>query len=269
MLVAYAALVLLTHRELLAISGPRLTLGGDAATSYWQDVAFAVESLRAGELPLWNPYERGGYPFAADPQPAIWSPLSWLVYLLGLLSGGHGVWLQELRQLAAPTLAAAGVHWFLRRRGLGHAAAGLAGTILVAGAFAQRTIMMATYWPWASLGLVLVGVDAVVERPSEARTRGLALALLLLATAGFPPTIFYALLIACPYALLRLARARRRRAALASMALAATIAGVAALAVAVPLAEQTALSWRAERGLDYALSNPARLADLATLLDPA
>ncbi|MEZ4385643.1 MAG: hypothetical protein R3A79_30270, partial [Nannocystaceae bacterium] len=37
----------------------------------------------------------------------------------------------------------------------------------------------------------------------------------------------------------------------------------------VPLAEQTALSWRAERGLDYALSNPARLADLATLLDPA
>ncbi|MCA9662132.1 MAG: hypothetical protein KC486_27590 [Myxococcales bacterium] len=269
MLVAYAALVLLTHHELLGVAGERLTLGGDARTSYWQDVAFAVESLRAGELPLWNPFERGGYPYAADPQPAVWSPLSWVVYLFGLVSGGHGIWLQELRQLAAPALAAAGFHWFLRRRGLGHAAAGLAGSILVAGAFAQRTITMATYWPWAFLGFVLVAVDAVVERPSEARTRRMALALLLLATAGFPPTIFYALLIACPYALLRLARAQRRRAVFASMAVAATIAGVAAVAIVVPLAEQTALSWRAERGLDYVLSNPAPLAHLATLLDPA
>ena len=269
--VAYAVLVLTTHGALVTDG---MTLGGDARTSYWQDVVFAVESLRAGEAPLWNPFERGGYPFSADPQPAIWSPLSWLVYLLGLASGDHGHWLQELRQLAAPVLAASGVHLFLRRRGLSHPAAGLAGTILVAGAFAQRTITMATYWPWAYLGFILAAIDATVERPGWSRGRWLALTLLLLVTSGFPPSIFYALLIAVPYALLRLAhplgstpRATRAK-ALLTMTGAAVVATLGALVVIVPLLEQTALSWRAERGLDYILSNPASFADLSTLLDP-
>lgn len=272
--VVYALLVLTTHGALLTED---VTLGGDARTSYWQDVVFAVESLRAGEAPLWNPFERGGYPFSADPQPAIWSPLSWLVYLLGLLSGDHGHWLQEVRQLAAPILAACGAHLFLRRRGLSHPAAGLAGTILVAGAFAQRTITMATYWPWAYLGFILAAIDATVERPGWGRGRWLALTLLLLVTSGFPPTIFYALLIVVPYALLRLLlapgpepgpQATARRRAFVSMTSAALVAGLGALVVIVPLLEQTALSWRAERGLDYILSNPASFADLWTLLDP-
>jgi len=267
--VAYAVLVLSTHSDLFA--APGRTLGGDARTSYWQDVVFAVESLRAGELPLWNPYERGGYPFSADPQTALWSPLSWLVYLLGLASGGHGHWLQELRQFAAPILAACGMHLFLRRRGLRHPAAGLAGTILVAGAFAQRTIMMATYWPWAYLGFVLAAVDALAPRPGWTRMRWLALTLLLLATSGFPPSIFYALLIAVPYALLRLITAddpHARRRTFLGMTGAAAIASVGALIIVLPLFEQTALSWRATRGLDYILSNPASFADLWTLLDP-
>ncbi len=277
--VVYALLVLTTHGALLTDG---VTLGGDARTSYWQDVVFATESLRAGEAPLWNPFERGGYPFSADPQPAIWSPLSWLVYLLGLASGGHGHWLQEIRQLAAPVLAACGVHLFLRRRGLSHPAAGLAGTILVAGAFAQRTITMATYWPWAYLGFILAAIDATALRPSWANGRWLALTLLLLVTSGFPPSIFYALLIAVPYALLRLSGAagrkpaegttqattKARAQALLAMTGAAVVASLGALVVIVPLLEQTALSWRAERGLDYILSNPASFADLWTLVDP-
>ena len=269
-LIAYAVLVLSTHRGLF---GPDdLTFGGDARSSYWQDVVFAVESLRDLEAPLWNPYERGGYPFSADPQPAIWAPLSWLCYLLGLLSGDHGHWLQELRQLAAPMLAAAGMHLFLRRRGLSHPAAALAGTILVSGAFAQRTITMATYWPWAYLGLVLAATDAILRRPDWTRARWLTLALLLLVTSGFPPSIFYALLIAIPYALLRIfvggVGVQDRRRALAAMTGAAVIASIGGLVVIWPLLEQTALSWRADRGLDYILSNPATLADVQTLLDP-
>ncbi len=268
--VAYAVLVLSTHRGLF---GPGdLTFGGDARSSYWQDVVFAVESLRDLEAPLWNPYERGGYPFSADPQPAIWAPLSWLCYLLGLLSGDHGHWLQELRQLAAPILAAAGMHLFLRRRGLSHPAAALAGTILASGAFAQRTITMATYWPWAYLGLVLAATDAILQRPDWTRARWLCLALLLLVTSGFPPSIFYALLIAVPYALLRIlvggVGVPDRRRALGAMTGAAAVASVGGLVVIWPLLEQTALSWRAHRGLDYMLSNPAKLADLQTLLDP-
>ncbi|HFE45291.1 MAG TPA: hypothetical protein ENJ18_07320 [Nannocystis exedens] len=270
LVVAYAILVLSTHRGLF---GPGdLTFGGDARSSYWQDLVFAVESLRDLQAPLWNPYERGGYPFSADPQAAIWAPLSWLCYLLGWLLGDHGHWLAELRQLAAPLLAAAGMHLFLRRRGLSHPAAALAGTILASGAFAQRTITMATYWPWAYLGLVLAATDAILQQPDWTRARWLALVLLLLCTSGFPPSIFYALLIAVPYALLRILvggeGVRDRWRALWAMTGAAAVASLGGLVVIWPLLEQTALSWRASRGLHYILSNPAKLADLQTLLDP-
>src|SRR3954469_21937586 len=35
--------------------------------------------VRAGELPLWNPWSDGGQPLLADPQSAIWYPLNWVL----------------------------------------------------------------------------------------------------------------------------------------------------------------------------------------------
>ncbi|OGP91872.1 MAG: hypothetical protein A2157_06335, partial [Deltaproteobacteria bacterium RBG_16_47_11] len=43
---------------------------------------FWVESIRHGDLPLWNPYQFSGHPFFANPQHAILYPLNGLFFLL-------------------------------------------------------------------------------------------------------------------------------------------------------------------------------------------
>src|ERR1035441_7799264 len=39
-------------------------------------------SIRAGELPLWNPYVTLGRPFLADPETAVFYPPNWIFILL-------------------------------------------------------------------------------------------------------------------------------------------------------------------------------------------
>ncbi len=45
---------------------------------------FMANAIRAGELPLWNPYVFTGYPFTYNTQAGMWYPLSLLYYLLPL-----------------------------------------------------------------------------------------------------------------------------------------------------------------------------------------
>ena len=40
----------------------------DVSEQYWPDLVYLCGALHEGELPSWNPYDRGGYPFVADPQ---------------------------------------------------------------------------------------------------------------------------------------------------------------------------------------------------------
>lgn len=43
---------------------------------------FMAEQVKAGQLPLWNPYVLGGYPLTYNTQAGLWYPLSVLYYLL-------------------------------------------------------------------------------------------------------------------------------------------------------------------------------------------
>ena len=43
---------------------------------------FAVNSLQAGEIPLWNPYLFAGAPFLANGQHGMLYPFSWIFFLL-------------------------------------------------------------------------------------------------------------------------------------------------------------------------------------------
>lgn len=60
----------------------RVLARGDAFayfTPYW---AYRAEALRAGRIPLWNPYLFLGAPFLANPQTAVFYPLHWpLIWL--------------------------------------------------------------------------------------------------------------------------------------------------------------------------------------------
>ncbi len=50
---------------------------GDAFTYFTPYWAYRAEALRAGRLPLWNPYLFLGVPFLANPQAAVFYPLHW------------------------------------------------------------------------------------------------------------------------------------------------------------------------------------------------
>jgi hypothetical protein len=55
---------------------------GDAVTYIYPVKEFAAAAVRRGEVPLWNPYLLGGYPFTYNTQAGVYYPLSLLYYLL-------------------------------------------------------------------------------------------------------------------------------------------------------------------------------------------
>src|SRR5690348_14250455 len=59
-------------------------LNRELSETFWPNLARVAEALRHGEWPTWNPYDRGGAPFAADPQVALYYPLTWLFALVGV-----------------------------------------------------------------------------------------------------------------------------------------------------------------------------------------
>jgi hypothetical protein len=56
--------------------------GGDLVSFLYPTYRFAAASLRAGDLPLWNPHLYGGAPFLADMQSGPFYPLNLLLFLL-------------------------------------------------------------------------------------------------------------------------------------------------------------------------------------------
>ncbi|MFZ2362710.1 MAG: hypothetical protein WA040_25440, partial [Anaerolineae bacterium] len=72
---ALAGGVLLVYAPLLLTN--RVLATGDAFAYFTPYRDYANAALRAGRLPLWNPYLFMGAPFLANPQTAIFYPLHW------------------------------------------------------------------------------------------------------------------------------------------------------------------------------------------------
>src|SRR5215831_14192534 len=45
-----------------------IVIGMDTATGFYPWYSYLGEQLRSGHVPLWNPYQFAGTPFAADPE---------------------------------------------------------------------------------------------------------------------------------------------------------------------------------------------------------
>ena len=97
--------------------------GGDLASFIYPMLQFTERHLKAGILPLWNPYLYGGAPFAADIQAMILYPVNWLFLLL---SPEVNYRLVEI--LAFFHFFLAGVSMYFCLRYLDRMDAGLAGT---------------------------------------------------------------------------------------------------------------------------------------------
>ncbi len=116
----FARLLTNQHPDILSFWLPRSCLMG--------------RSLAAGHVPLWNPFEMAGTPFAADPQSG-WLYLPWML-TSWLFPCGDGLRAFIVLQ---PVLAGLGLYWFLRMEDL-HRPAATAGGLALGMAIAASNV---------------------------------------------------------------------------------------------------------------------------------
>jgi hypothetical protein len=113
----------------------------DLLTFWLPRWSFLSDSVAAGRIPLWNPFEMAGYRFAADPQSG------WLyagpTVLFSLFSPGPAL---RIFIVFNPLLAGLGLYAFLRKEDLGRAAATAGGLVL---AMMMATSTIAISLPFA------------------------------------------------------------------------------------------------------------------------
>ena len=124
--------------------------------SFWlPHFCYLGDSLSSGDIPLWNPFQMGGMPYAADPQSG-WLHAPAMALFTTLPCGG------ALRAFIVlqPILAGLGLYWFLRREELGRLAAtagGLSFAMLTGASVVAVSLPFAGMLAWTPY--VLVGAS--------------------------------------------------------------------------------------------------------------
>ncbi|MGD8625920.1 MAG: oligosaccharide flippase family protein, partial [Anaerolineae bacterium] len=175
---------------------------------------FTVDSLRGGQLPLWNPNLFAGVPFLAAGQHSALYPASAIFYLLPL-PRAYGIF--TLFQL---WLAGAFMYLFVRVLRLGRLAAVVAGITYQLSAFFLVSVVFTMIIAAAAwLPLLLAIVEHLARKQEEKGTGPFvpivyvvagAVALGIHVLAGHPEILVYTLLVTAYYALARLILLWRR-----------------------------------------------------------
>jgi len=164
----------------------------------WRYLAW--ESIRAGQLPLWNPYVGMGAPLLANYQSAIFYPLNWFPNLLSLVGGvSWFVWGQTLVVAFHLIWAGLGMAILSRRlglHGLGQTVSGLA--FCLSGYLVSRagffSINAAVAWlPWILYYCLPNAGENLPELIFKKQTLKLILVLFLQILAGHAQTLWYSL----------------------------------------------------------------------------
>jgi len=170
----------------------------DGIAQYYPWRLFAAESLRAGVIPLWNPYQFCGTPFLANGQSAVLYPLNIVFWLLPVHTAfAWSAWLHLF-------LAGWFAHLLLRRTGTGRFGA-LAGAVVwqLNGFFVAwlhlPTVLCSATW----LPLVILGCERALVRGRlrYALVAGIALGLSYL--GGHPQIFLFTALLTTAYILFR------------------------------------------------------------------
>lgn len=162
---ALLAFVLLLYARLLFTN--RVMASGDILHYFYPYRDYAAAAVRAGRVPLWNPYIFLGAPFLANPQPAVLYPLHWPLSWLPVTkqiywSAALHTWILGL-----------GGYALMRRWGYGAAAGLVAGLTLAGSGFYGGLLghinqMNGAAWlPWAAWTL-----EMATDRAGRARTAG-------------------------------------------------------------------------------------------------
>ena len=158
----------------------------------WRELAMNL--LRDGSWPLWNPFSFAGYPLLANWQSAPFYPLNILMIIFGNIRGyGLMVFLQ-------PLLAGSFMYLFLRQIKLSKRAASLGALVSAYSGFVM------TYLEYATTGQIMIWLPLILfffEKYFEKKKIHFlafsSLCLFPVLTGGFFQPAFYVLLIASLY----------------------------------------------------------------------
>jgi Bacterial membrane protein YfhO len=168
---------------------------------------FAREELRQGRLPLWDPFQAGGMPLAANDESAVFYLPQLIAFLLPVAAG-----LQAL-MVFHKLVVGLGMYLLLRSIGLRRSAACLGAIVLMLSGFYTVWLgypqsAVAVWLPWS---LLCVEKLIASERRRRAWAAGLAVVTGLQLTGGHVETSAHVLLATAFYAVFRAcARAPRR-----------------------------------------------------------
>ena len=222
---------------------------------------FAVDQVRQGRLPLWNPHNYCGSPFLAANQSALFSPFRVLDYLF------PGTWVIAWTQLLKSLVAALGMYLFLRRAvGVGYWPATvvawcfpISGFMILWRGYPLSAVV--AWFPW-----LLLAADAAIRRPGGWGGIGLALATAAALLSGHSALAAQALLAVVAYALWTLLLARFTHELTLRQTMGAALAVVAGFALggllsapqSLPTAEYMKLSYRMALRHSGAIETPPR-----------
>jgi hypothetical protein len=201
LLIMLLTLLVVFHRLLF---GEAFFWGLPALQFYpWRE--FAFDMLRAGQLPLWNPYNGAGAPLIANYQSALFYPFTWFGLVLPL------AWAMSVTAVLHLFIASWGMWAFAGRlglpslgRGVSALAFGLTG-YLVARLGTYPMIGAAAWLPW-----MMWAVLGVIQQKGLRAFGRLALATGLQLLAGHAQTAWYSLLLAGLFALFMVLRPREK-----------------------------------------------------------
>ncbi|MBN1922330.1 MAG: hypothetical protein JW892_13865 [Anaerolineae bacterium] len=279
LLAALGGLILLLYGSLWSANpeAQSAIAPGDMTVYYYPFARTTIESLLAGQIPLWNPYVLGGHPYLAEMQTQALYPIRWVTALLTL---GQPF---SYRALAAETiahlvLAAWGAYGFFRWLSRNRAAATFGAVAWSLGGYltgyplqAPPILATAAWLPWLllALGRALGGNAPVRERFWRRNAVLATLCWALVFLSGFAQTALYVYGIALLWGgvlVLSQPRQERRRALLTLLCIVVIGSGLAA-AQLLPTAEATTLAERLDQPLEERLAG-FKLPELLGLLIP-
>ncbi len=188
----------------IALAG-RVLAGGDVFTYFYPYWAEATRAVRAGRLPLWNPYLFMGAPFLANSQVGVFYPLNWLLWFA--LPAHQSVHLTIVLHLCLAALG--GYLWGRASLRLGRAGAWTVGAVFALGGYLGAQVEHVNQLQglaWLPLALALC--DEVLGPRSEVRSlrsgvafAGLVVVVGLMLLAGHTQTAFISLVGLAAYGL--------------------------------------------------------------------
>jgi len=167
-------------------------------------MSFSAQQLKAGYFPLWNPYIGFGQPHLANLQTAVFYPLNFIVYFLGIY-WGYEVWLWLRLALGGFFL-----YLFLQRMGLEKKSCFAGAFAWSLGGYGLWFMQLVDLNSQILLPVFLIFCSGLAKKPGRKYFLGVVIVGALIIFGGHPEAIFNCFLLAGLYYLFLLWIYRRK-----------------------------------------------------------